>query len=1808
MKELKVLRPKTYIQLDTLVKQMNGIKQHLTEMAGKLQEILDIAQRNDYIELELLSDSIEFIQTHSQMQEEFFDQIERSFPEFTGKSIPLVEKLLADAKIQLEVCDSALTALNQFELVDIDHEETRILIVDCKKKALQLAKNSNSEELETAAEPYKIFLETMEHFGKELTFAQEEIIESEFPKPIPRMLYQGKFFLAQDNNIVARGDDTEQLVADESLTDSIDKGVIQEVFPKYTFRTEKEETAFQVKQFLSEIRNFKGSNRMGLLYVLGRCRMLSIKQLCSYALYTEHDEKVIDIIIRPLVKEGYLTEITNIESKERYYCFSAKGIQMFVRKDSVDEFKRRRMPIPRLLTDSKTFKENQDLIAKIAFFNERTLWLTEREIPNQGNVQKENLNTTLIHCETSIYKIPYAELTVQNSMNENQKYMVFSEFRQDVGEIKEVCGILADTSFDALIYFPDGKTDDIAWGILNVLPVEKNCCYLTHIDSNRLKLLDSDGNSYDSSKLIENLLPKDETTDSHDSYVSPEIAEGTEQLMDENLEGDLDKSKFESIVEPIDISEQELNSDAKTLETLNAMDNNSHGELPTNNDENDSASAIQIAQAILAKNSKILNVSDFISLVYRLLADKSIMETVVLAKTLSFIPGKTGLQTLYNRLLLASNMSIEPHRYTGLSLSNLDAEETSSSLISTDTLKILRLSCFAWALFMPDEQHDYTLYNNESTLMTEIEGQINEISPSLKQVFTLLFELKNYAPAGFSKKVLANFLTENNRKCKQLELIQRAEDILPEPQIRQHIHGVPELLASCFGKNSELYKCMDIVCNSKMELRLEVQSTLESFSDQGVFSVNVDLVQRYSDQKIEDYIDKMWKNTVTTRLGELKYSPRNTVEINIKKRLDVISEWLDLTNNAPNNISEDKLNQLNKIKNQLLTQLETACEQLDENYYSLSLPVQAGISVLSETFKKLSVYLKVGAIQYEKWQYVDLLSSYQINLNNELKPNIISKLQDVFGFEPWRRMLQHIVSPKITPLEALQLIDNRNQDNWYNNYGTAAHLNLYLYEKTGRSSDDLSGAHSAARQEACQNEEMFKSEFELKYAYGCIEESTKESIFQTVSVLNSYFVESGDFAHYRAFLAELSHDITSETLRLESIFASRVKELREKDGLTNQTAPILENIDKNLQDKNFAVAEEYLNRLDRGERTIPEEELEIEKEINYHVEFLNKYDNLYKICTINKGDVLKNWGFSSVEREFSSSWSNRHKDNAKNFIESWPMRKDLPQNVNAVVKLLKYLGFDSSFVEKDPAEKIGDKYNHYKVSVGSIKKHLRDYPHPISSYGTLMNRYIHVVCLFGTNSANELINIMTNKLQLGGNTIVLMDGALSISDRRKVAEQFKSQTSGQNSFLLIDRVLILYLATLDQGERLVAMLKCTLPYTFYQPFSKDGGSIADEMFFGRKAELNDILHPTGACLVYGGRQLGKTALLERAKSIAHQPSEKKFALYIDIYKQNEDGLIKRLCDELKSERLKLIKTPHLTLEGLCKELEEGFDSGKIVQLQLFIDETDDFLGEASLNNYSTLRPLLDLKRKTKNQFKFVLAGLHNVARSRRALDNNGILPQFGAPLCIKPLSSTDAKKLVERPLAYLGFEMESGRQLALILANTNYYPGILHFFCYTLVQSVSDKYKSYYSVSSGNPPYLLSDDQLKTIFASEDLNRSIKDKLHMTLNLDVRYKMIANIFACLYYEDEKKEITKPLGYDITKIKTTAIDISIPCLRGLSDEDLEALLYEMVDMGILWSKPNSNLFRFRKNSFPGIIGAEDFVIETLLLAEGEVSIV
>ena len=76
--------------------------------------------------------------------------------------------------------------------------------------------------------------------------------------------------------------------------------------------------------------------------------------------------------------------------------------------------------------------------------------------------------------------------------------------------------------------------------------------------------------------------------------------------------------------------------------------------------------------------------------------------------------------------------------------------------------------------------------------------------------------------------------------------------------------------------------------------------------------------------------------------------------------------------------------------------------------------------------------------------------------------------------------------------------------------------------------------------------------------------------------------------------------------------------------------------------------------------------------------------------------------------------------------------------------------------------------------------------------------------------------------------------------------------------------MLVYLAA-NYNETAVnkMLMAVTMPYTFYQPYVwKSSNDMPAELFMGRKWELDEIESPNGANIVYGGRQLGKSALLK----------------------------------------------------------------------------------------------------------------------------------------------------------------------------------------------------------------------------------------------------------------------------------------------------------------------------------------------------------
>lgn len=1148
----------------------------------------------------------------------------------------------------------------------------------------------------------------------------------------------------------------------------------------------------------------------------------------------------------------------------------------------------------------------------------------------------------------------------------------------------------------------------------------------------------------------------------------------------------------------------------------------------------------------------------------------TVVNAVLLARGAGLVKNRPNSEQLSVQLRLATMLLLDECIYSSEFLS------TTFSAAEEDT-PAMTLAAYLYAMLTPSVMYDYALIAQTKQQLSNFEAYFPGLF-SFKALFNKMLSVREVKASGFTPAVIA--LLGNERESERFiqSLSREASNDLVVNAPYTRVKALPILYTSEFGIGSDLYTCMQMITeknttDDSLEL---IEMVLGEYCDmeEGKFYLQ--------DEKIQEHLDKKWDKLNAKSTFRLEYGARDQVLRQYRHRLNIMRKWVEHIRSRED--SKEEIERLRTLRDEIL-------QLLDKIQCDLSWRQVKDANVLAWLLVHMRDYLTDAISDLDT--YSDLLYTGLFSLSEEGVPQIDVSPEQIKYYEVWRNALYHIVTPRKTSDEiAAEILGETGDDNDLSLKDNLRQLSL-LGAATS-SSDDRFVVTEEQKQEAKISAniytENFQNDLELAYAYNQINEREKENLAGIVHQYQDSFYEIGDFASWRRFLHALRR-------QMEELTEKRKQELREhlSEKLSvDSTSSLLQEAERLLEeDSNFAVTEEYLNRYEAGERKLDNITL---SDHNYFQEFLapSVQEDLYQECIRRKEFSLKKFAWDCLEKRLPKDWTKRLREDSKKLILNWPSRKDFA-SPDQVQGLLKGLGITVIGAAKDNSRK----EEVWRLSVKPEERSRVDYLHPIAAFGTQMKSPLHVIFLYGSYTNQQLVDTITS-MDLGAMSIVFIDRPIEIGNRRQIGEIFHQQKTGQNSFLLIDQVLFLYLAMHQETERLPALLQCTLPFATYQPFVRDGGSTADEMFCGRTRELATIIDPNGACVVYGGRQLGKTALLERAESRCSKPENKAYAVYSTIIRQKKESeVVETLLRDIERKTDGKIVLKHCrTIRGMCDQLSDLFRNKSIVSMHLLIDEVDDFLGAIADEAYRPLQPLVDLRRETKNDFKFVIAGLHNVCRAKNATRDNGIFGQLGTPLSIKPLSPSDALQLLSKPLRYLGFQIDRYPYLETILTNTNYYPGILQFFGYILVETLNGQYGKYYHAADGNPPFTLQDEQLGAVMNSADLNKSIKDKFRWSLELDPRYFMIARCITILYYMHEKDRTSGSWrGFSIKEVMEVAEAFESRCWADLSDAEYTNLMDEMVEMGILGkADETSHLYRLRRNSFVDIIGESSDVLE------------
>lgn len=500
---------------------------------------------------------------------------------------------------------------------------------------------------------------------------------------------------------------------------------------------------------------------------------------------------------------------------------------------------------------------------------------------------------------------------------------------------------------------------------------------------------------------------------------------------------------------------------------------------------------------------------------------------------------------------------------------------------------------------------------------------------------------------------------------------------------------------------------------------------------------------------------------------------------------------------------------------------------------------------------------------------------------------------------------------------------------------------------------------------------------------------------------------------------------------------------------------------------------------------------------------------------------------------------------------------------------------------------------------------------PVPDFGTTLGGKLAVVCDVSSASAENAIDVVT-RAGFGSRPVLLLWFRPIDSTTRRAFARLCHEKAYR--ILLVDSVLALHVL-LHGDSRLRTLFDCSLPFTSITPYSTSGSTLADEMFFGRRHEIRAIESdgPSGACFVYGGRQIGKSVLLQKVAKDFDDRTGKRIALYIDLTrhtvgtKETMEDVWRIMAEELGRKDSTIFKGAarhQIGPKSFGTSVVAWLNQDRARRILLLLDEADPLLtadGENEIGNqhFDICNKLRGLMAETERRFKVVFAGLHNVQRSTMVANNP--LAQLGRPVCVGPLmqngEAREAFRLIAQPFAAAGVAFESPHVVNGILARTNYYPNLIQIVCSYLLGKVIDRQLR--SNPKSTPPYMVTSEDMEVIFNQPDLRAELRKKFLLTLELDKRYQLIAYIVA---FNRKDKEEGMAVDEILADAKCYWEPGFAPEPRVSADVEMElfqVLLEEMCGLGIL-RQPKSGVFCLRSPNVAELLGT-DTELEHLLLS-------
>ena len=498
----------------------------------------------------------------------------------------------------------------------------------------------------------------------------------------------------------------------------------------------------------------------------------------------------------------------------------------------------------------------------------------------------------------------------------------------------------------------------------------------------------------------------------------------------------------------------------------------------------------------------------------------------------------------------------------------------------------------------------------------------------------------------------------------------------------------------------------------------------------------------------------------------------------------------------------------------------------------------------------------------------------------------------------------------------------------------------------------------------------------------------------------------------------------------------------------------------------------------------------------------------------------------------------------------------------------------------------------------------------VPSLGTQANSDYDLTLVWDAVTPTRLLDFIDEKRRTRA-TIIVYFNTLDPEQRLQL-RRLTSHNGGKGfSPVVIDDAVAGWLSGLaEPGWRFTQ--RVTLPFTTINPYTPfAGGEVPEEVFVGRAQEREQIESPTGSMFVYGGRQLGKSAVLRRVERMFTDDWEPvkdskwhsragRVAVYLDlkaasIGEAREPAalwtvLAERLrdADVLPPGRERVADPDEVT-----RQLSGWLNADDGNRLLLLLDEADNFLTADSQARdsgggaeFPTLQRLKGLMETSGRRFKAVFAGLHQVQRFHDS--SNTPVAHGGDDILIGPLATMDAYHLVVDPMTALGYEFASPDVVWRLLLFANYQASLVQIVCEAIVRELSRR-----QLAAEGGRIVVTAADVGSVIAKREVRNLIVQRFWWTINLDPRYRVIALVVAVRSLDAGPGETFTP--EDLQEF----CELYWP--KGfaggqLTSKEFRRYLEEMVGLGVLYRRAEE--YGLRSPNILGLLGTRQTLEQAL----------